>query len=41
MQSSPVELLGVGVEMVHGQGQHGQGSGASAQKLEMQGQRGR
>lgn len=41
MQSSPVELLGVGVELEHGQGQHGQDWGASAQELGKQGQSGR
>lgn len=32
--TKPVELLGVGVELEHGQGQHGQDWGASAQGLE-------
>ena len=34
MQFSPVDLLGVGEGVVNGQGQHGQGWGASVQELE-------
>ena len=41
MQSSPVALLGVGVELEHGQGQLGQDWGASAQELDKPGQIGR